>query len=251
MSPEATARGTIIKVPDTTPGLLFVNGEQKSFNLEGVWRHPSAPAPNMLVNVVLDGDGNVAAIMAVEAAYATAPAAGPSQGQQLANVAQEKGKEAAKMAQEGVGALAKRMGTVALASAVVVWIAWFFLPAAGVSGGFAGNMSWTFWDLMGVDFTSGLGLVPGTANHGAFAYLGLLCIIAPFVAPFLRMPWAKYLYAAPVAFTVLGFVVTWMQESKAMGGAAGVPNPFGWSWGFYVLVLAGLVLASGALKKSA
>jgi hypothetical protein len=250
MSPESTARGTIVKVPDATPGLLFVNGQQKSFALEGVWKAPVAPTANMIVNVELDGTGTVTGITSADGAHA----GGPTQGQQLANVAQEKGKEAAKLAQEGVGALAKRMGTVALVSAVVVFIAFFFLPAAGVAGGFGANLSWSFWDLMGVDFNSMAGLVPGTANHGAFAYLGLLCILVPFAAPFLKFPWAKYLNAAPIAFTVIGFLVTYMQESKALGGTvlgAQIPNPFSWSWGFYVLVLAGLVLASGALKKSA
>ena len=42
MSTVMTARGTIIKTPDATPGLVMVNGAQKSFTLEGVcdrrWR---------------------------------------------------------------------------------------------------------------------------------------------------------------------------------------------------------------------
>lgn len=45
MSLEASpkVRGTIVKVPDTSPGLLFVNGQQKSFTLEGVWQSSSSP----------------------------------------------------------------------------------------------------------------------------------------------------------------------------------------------------------------
>jgi hypothetical protein len=30
---------------------------------------------------------------------------------------------------------------------------------------------------------------------------------------------------------------------------AGMPNPFSWSWGVFVVVLAALVLAAGALKN--
>ena len=44
MTSTATSRGTIIKVPDSTPGLVIVNGAQKSFTLESVWRAPVAPA---------------------------------------------------------------------------------------------------------------------------------------------------------------------------------------------------------------
>jgi hypothetical protein len=44
-----------------------------------------------------------------------------------------------------------------------------------------------------------------------------------------------------------------MGVSKAFGDLAklGAPNPFSWSWGIYLLGLAALVLASGALKKPA
>ena len=37
-------RGTIVKVPDPGPGLLVVNGQQKQFTLEGIWKSPVAPA---------------------------------------------------------------------------------------------------------------------------------------------------------------------------------------------------------------
>jgi hypothetical protein len=48
MSTEASLRirSTIVKVPDASPGLLFLNGQQKPFTLEGVWKSPVAPAPN-------------------------------------------------------------------------------------------------------------------------------------------------------------------------------------------------------------
>lgn len=48
-------RGTIIKTPDNSPGLLVVDGQQKSFLLPGIWRSPVAPSPNMAVEVELFG----------------------------------------------------------------------------------------------------------------------------------------------------------------------------------------------------
>jgi hypothetical protein len=36
-------RGTIIKTPDSSPGLLVVEGQQKTFTLEGAWKSPVAP----------------------------------------------------------------------------------------------------------------------------------------------------------------------------------------------------------------
>jgi len=59
-------RGTVIKTPDVSPGLLFVGGQQKSFLLTGVWNSRRAPEPNMIVDVVLDDTGSVVNIAPVE-----------------------------------------------------------------------------------------------------------------------------------------------------------------------------------------
>jgi hypothetical protein len=44
-----------------------------------------------------------------------------------------------------------------------------------------------------------------------------------------------------------------MGERKALGALAqlGAPNPFSWRWGFYLPVLAALVLGAQALKGPA
>jgi hypothetical protein len=59
-------RSTVVKVPDATPGLLFLNGQQRPFTLAGVWKSPVAPAPNMTVDVDLDGAGTIEAITVVD-----------------------------------------------------------------------------------------------------------------------------------------------------------------------------------------
>lgn len=250
MSPESSsrARSMIVKVPDATPGLLFVNGEQKSFTLEGVWKSPVAPVVNMSVDVDLDGAGAITAITVVDAQQHN-----KERLNELSGVAQEKGKEAAKLTQQGVGALAARMGTVPLVAAVVLWIAWFFFPAATISGGMVGSMSFTFWTLLGIDFSSMSGLT-GSSSAGALSFLGIIAIAAPFAAPFIKAAWSKYLNAAPLGFFLIAFLVIYMGESKVFGGqimGMSIPNPFSWSWGLYIIGLAALVLASGALKKSA
>jgi hypothetical protein len=250
MNGETTpkVRTTIIKVPDATPGLLFVNGQQKSFTLEGVWKSAVVPVANMTVDVALDSAGAITSITVVDAQQLN-----KERLEQLSGVAQERGKEAAKLAQQGVGALAARMGAVALGSSVLVWIAWFFLPSASVSGGFVGSMSFTFWNLLGVDFDNPETLMGGGSSHGAFALLGLLAIVAPFVAPFIPMAWSKYLNAAPIAYVLIAFITLYMQINKTFGDLEkmGAPNPFSWSWGFFVLVLAALVLGAHVLKPQA
>jgi hypothetical protein len=108
------ARGTIIKVPDASPGLLFVNGEQKSFTLAGVWKSPVAPAPNMIVDVELDSSNSVVSITQVDLHQAR-----KEQMSHASAVAQEQGKHAAELAKKGFGELVARMGIIALSATVL------------------------------------------------------------------------------------------------------------------------------------
>jgi hypothetical protein len=62
----ARQRGTLIKLPDSTPGLLVIGTEQKSFVLEGLWRSPTPPAVGLSVEVELSADGAVTGIHAVD-----------------------------------------------------------------------------------------------------------------------------------------------------------------------------------------
>lgn len=242
---QSKSRGTVIKIPDSNPGIIFVNGEQRFFALENVWKSPVAPAANMTVDVELDPTGTIVAITAVDSHQMT-----KERMNQLSGVAQERGKEAAKLAQQGIGKLAARMGAVALGSAVLVWIAWFFFPAASVDAG--GKLSFTFWSLIGVNFKD-LENVASGGSHGFFSFLGLLAIAAPFAVPFLRASWAKYLNAAPLAYIVIGLIMVFANEHSVFSDiakAAGT-NPFSWSAMLLVLLAASAVLALGAFKAPA
>jgi hypothetical protein len=242
-------RGTIIKVPDATPGILLANGQQQFFTLERVWKSPVAPVVNQTVDVEIDGAGAIAAITVVDSQQVN-----KERLNQLSGVAQERGKEAAKLAQKGIGALAARMGTVALAAGVVLLIMWFFIPAASVGGEGMGSVSLTFWGLLGTDFNNPQSILSGGADHGLFAIIGLIAIAAPFTAPFVRASWSKYLNAAPLVYFVVAFLMIYMNENKAFGDLVklGAPNPFSWSWLIVLLMgITTLVLASGALKNPA
>jgi|SRR5580658_816972 hypothetical protein len=240
-------RSTIVKVPDASPGLLFLNGQQKQFTLDGVWKSPVAPAANMTVDVDLDGAGSIAAITVVDSQQIA-----KERLSQLGGVAQERGKEAAKLAQKGVGELAAHMGAVTLGAAVLFWLAWFLFPAASVAGGGAAAESFTFWNLLGTDFNNPESVLREGGDHGVFAFLGLIAIAAPFAAPFIRAAWSKYLSAVPPVYFVIAFIAIWVNEGKAFGDLAkmGVPSPFSWSWLVILLMgITALVLARGALEK--
>jgi hypothetical protein len=240
-----STRGTIIKVPDATPGLLLVNGKQYSFTLEGVWNSAVAPAPNQVVTVEISSAGVVSSITVVDQQQIA-----KEKFAELSGVAQERGKVVAAQLQSGVGALAARMGVVALGAAVVIWVAWFLIPAAGIGGGGEQVASWTFHTLLGTNLADPGSMENAGHARGFLRLIGFLAILAPFLAPFIRTPWSRYLNAAPLAIVVLGWIVIHENMSGTFG-AMGADNPFSYKWGFYVLVVACLVLATGALKKPA
>ena len=102
--------------------------------------------------------------------------------------------------EKGVGALAARMGTAALVATVVLWIAWFFLPAVTLEF-FVLNRSFTFWEFLAMDTTNPQSPI---GSRGLLGLLGLLAIAAPVARPFIRHAKARYLNVAPLAFLVVG-----------------------------------------------
>jgi hypothetical protein len=236
-------RGTIIKVPDATPGLLLLNGRQYAFTLEGVWRSAVAPAPNQSVIVELDVTGALLSITVVDPAQVAKEKLA-----EFSGVAQERGKVVAGQIQSVIGALAARMGAVTLGITVLIWIVWFFIPAAGVGGGGQDVASYTFWKLIGTDFSDQISMMDGGHARGWLRFIGFAAIVAPFLAPFIRQSWSRYLNAAPLAVVLLGWLV--IHENMAgTFGQMGADNPFSYRWGFYLLVAACLALAANALKK--
>jgi hypothetical protein len=249
-TPSST-RGLIIKVPDATPGILMANGRQQQFTLERVWKSPVAPVLNMTVDVETDAAGVIQGLTVVDPRQLA-----KERLNQFGSVVEDRGKDAAKIAQQGIGALAGRMGALALGSTIVVVIAMFFISSAAISaGGLAADVSWTFWNLLGTSFSDPRSVLGGAAgsSFGFLNLLALLAVAAPFAAPFIGAIWSRYLNAAPLAIVVLGFLTTWIGERKALGDIVqqGAPNPFSWRWGFYLLLLAALVLGAQALKGPA
>jgi hypothetical protein len=215
------------------------------FSLDGVWRSAVAPTPNQAVEVELDGAGTLLSVRVLEPQELVQERLSA-----IGGVAQERGKEMAAHLQRLVTALAARMGTATLASAVLVWIAWYLLPAAGIAGMGESIASFSFHTLLGTNLADQSSLMdPGHARP-LLRYLGFFAIVAPFAAPFIKTPWSRFLNAAPLAISLIGWI--FIHENVAGSLAQlGADNPFAFKWGFYVLLLACLALASSAFTKAA
>src|ERR1019366_6855146 len=143
---------------------------------------------------------------------------------------------------------------VGLSARVLLWIAWFFFPAASVFNETAAPKTYTFWRLLGIDYGGPGTMLAGTGGHGLFSLLGLIAIAAPFAAPFIRAAWSKYLNAAPLVYFGIAFLAITVDKNKAFQvvTAMGIPNPFSWNWLIlFILGITALILAKGALKKPA
>jgi hypothetical protein len=238
-------RGTVIKVPDASPGILSVSGTQYFFTLETVWKSAIAPSPNQPVAVELDSAGVLTSITVLDQQQLAKERLGD-----LAGAAEEHGKVIVAQIRVGVVRLAARMGAVTLGAAVLIWVASYFLTAAGLSGGGVDMGSYSFRTLLGTDLTDPGSLASPGHARALLRFIALVAIAIPFVVPFLRTTWSRYLNAAPLAAVLLGWLVIHENIAKSFGGGpAGLENPFSFKWGFYVLLAACLVLAASALKK--
>jgi hypothetical protein len=239
-------RATIVKVPDASPGLLFVNGQQRSFTLEGIWKSPIAPAPNMTVDVELDPSGVITAITAVESRQLAKEQFDKLSGK-LGGFAQGQGKDGANLAKQYLGQLAGRMGTIMLVSGIVLWVAWFFLPGYKLDLGFLGSRTYTLWEFLGLNLAQ-VGTVE--ISHGFWGMLGILCIAVPFATPFVKDPRAKFANALPLVYSLIAIYAQRSSIIKAFEGP-GVPDAssaLSMQLGSYVVLAAGAVLAARALK---
>src|SRR5438128_1380499 len=76
----------------------------------------------------------------------------------------------------------------------------------------------TAWEFLGVDLSNIATLA--FVKHGLFSFIGLLAISAPFAAPFIKHPRAKYLNAMPLSYLVLA-ALKFRWDLGRLAGMAG------------------------------
>jgi len=177
-------RGKVLKVPDATPGILFVNGQQKSFQINGLWRSASiAPASNLNVDVELNEAGQVLSVRPVSESELAKEQLLLSQ-----RFAQEKIKALA-------GAAVARIGKSILIATALLIVAWFFLDLFSfrMTFFFPINIHPTFWQSIGAikavqDLVDNplqaieqvsTSLSTGRGSKGFYGILAILCLVGP------------------------------------------------------------------------
>lgn len=258
-------RGTIIQVPmGAEPGLLFVGGTQKSFRLAGVWQAATAPVANQTVEVTLDAAGEPAHITIVDAQTLA-----KEKLDQLAGKSAEQGQVALAAGITGFQSIRKRMGTVLLTAAIVLFIAWFLLPAVSVNLGYGAQKSFTVSGVLGLD----LGSNEPTGSFGFWSFLGLIAVILPWTVPWLKTRWAPLLLGAPLLMAIIAFIRVRLQihhlastavsQAEQMGGSGAgamvqgmmdqmsskLAQAISYGVGLWIVVLVALLLAVLGVKR--
>ena len=225
-----TKRGKILRDTSTGDGLVFVEGKQHPFRLEGHWKSDQAPKVNMVVDVEFGPEDQLASLRSV----ATQDLVDEHAAQAL-GVAQDSAKKlASEFQRRGLPVLAeyaKRIGYTTLGALTLVIIGWFFLPALSVRIGSAGGYSITFYQVLSLLNAGGLqGAMALATGGGSAGILGFLCfatlfaVLLPHVWSNKRAVWGV---ASPLVFMLLVLLVAYfkvssgvssMQHSSAMVG---------------------------------
>jgi hypothetical protein len=265
----STIRGKLIKTPDATPGILFVNGRQKPFQIEGIWQSPVAPAANMTVDVELIETGGILGLRAVPDSQLAQEQAALALGS-----ASEKGRVLA-------SSVTAQVGKPALVATGLLIIGWFFLDWLSITVPFMGTkLHFTFWHFLGwLNFLQdAVGnplqiLLQGAkpeAGAGIYGFLAVIALAGPFLTIFWKDRRAMLGGLLPMVFTlfialqVLRFGQTAQEATTQVGlsplaqaqmaqqakaAQEQVLNAFSLGLGWYLSGLATLYLAGSAVVK--
>jgi hypothetical protein len=247
-------RGKVLRDPNNGPGLLMVQGQQYPYALEGVWKSEVAPKPGLVVDVDFDTTGRVSAITAVPESQLA-----KEQAEIALQAAKEKGGQI-------FGQIVTTVGMPNLVAGLVLLISWFWLNAAVGQIPFAGKMTVTFWQVLGLLNASNILEVLGSnlrGSAGIYGFFALVCAAGPFVQYFWKDKRAALGGVLPLAFMVIIGIMVRNSINNAMG-----PMPTGGMYadmqrqaqeemskaisigmGAYLAVLASLYFAGVGLKN--
>lgn len=210
-------RGRVLRDTSRGDGLVFVEGTQYSFRLEGMWRSEFAPSVNMPVDAVFDEQGQLVSLTAVamatlgreQAAQAFDAAGSVVQG--LTVELQAKGLPLAKV-------WAQRIGYDTLAATFLLIVAWFWLPMASFGLGVLGASSLSFYEVLAF-LNGGLwGLAGGST--GFYGFLAFIALAGIFLPQLWKDSRAGYGLILPLALMLLVIAVAFTRAVSLAGDSA-------------------------------
>jgi hypothetical protein len=217
-------RGRVLRDTSAGEGLVFVDGNQYPFKLEGMWRSEFAPKANMAVDVEFDEQGNILAVRSV----AGSTVAGEQASQALDAAGAAAKKMAAEFQSKGLPVIqewAKAVGYNKLIAFGVLVISWFFLPAVTIKMGFLGDGSITFYESL--KFLNSGAMAMGGGGAGFYGFLVLIALVGVVAHQFWKDPRAAYGMCLPLLLMGLVFLIAYFKASSQMSDAQEAMGQFG------------------------
>ena len=182
--------------------------------------------------------------------HAVVPAAPPAppQYQALAGYAppQQGAPRAAIMIPPAIASILTPVGLFPIVATILCWIFWFALPGYTLTIGGSAQPTFSLWNALAFSTTD-----VGSGSHGFLTVVVVMCLLAPFVAPFIRHRLARFLYGAPLFCFILSLIVieiTLSQfnsnlNSNSSGASSVIVVAMG--YGTFLIGLASLAAAVG------
>ena len=231
-------RGRVLRDTAVGDGLIFVDGDTYSFQLERLWRSEIAPRVNMAVDVEFGPDARIASIRAVPGTQLL----GDHTAQALDAAQSAARKVATEFNQRGAPALQqaiRRVGGSKLVAVCVLAFGWYSLHFLIINLGTLGRLSLTFHDVLKIlnsdilsgDFTA-LFLAPSqnplaAQAAGLYGFVAFIAIAIPLITPFLKDRRFQLADAAPLFVLGVVVVVGYLQVTTAIHGAQSALGQFG------------------------
>ncbi len=196
-----TRRGRILRDTSAGDGLVFVDGKQYLFRLEGMWKSEFAPKVNMLVDVDFDDGGKVTALR-------TAPveAVAAEQTAQALNAAKATTRTIAEdVRSDALPALAQHaqaIGYPTLVALAALLLGWFYFSAMSMDVGVGGRIAVTFYQALKLLNVRGIQDLVGGGSAGVYGLICFLCCGAVLLPWLWRDRRASYAMLAPLVFMV-------------------------------------------------
>jgi len=228
----STRRGRILRDTSRGDGLVFVDGKQYLFRLEGMWKSEFAPKVNMLVDVAFDDAGRLTALRSapVEAVAAEQTAQALSAAKATTRTLAED------VRSDAVPALvqyAQAIGYPTLVAIAALLLGWFYFSYFSMAVGVGGRLGVTFYGALKFLNIRGIQDLVSGGSAGIYGLLCLLCCGAVLLPWLWRDRRANYAMLAPLVFMLLAsFLIhhkfsgqmSDLQSSASQFGPAGDPR---------------------------
>lgn len=195
-------RGRILRDTATGNGLVFVDGKQYLFRLEGMWKSEFAPKINMLVDVEFDDRGRLTALRS-----APVEAVAAEQTTQAFNAAKASTRTLAQeVRSDAVPTIvqhAQALGYPTVIALGALLLGWFYFSSASISLGAGGRLSISFYQFLKLLNVRGIQDLVGGGSAGMYGVISFLCVGGVLLPLFWRDRRARFAMLAPVIFMVL------------------------------------------------